>query len=93
MTENEWTQIEALWTLCAAIFGRNNLIDSDFADVKAWQVKRRFSQDSNGVLIQFCISNHAIGKVTSSQEIADAIDVLVPGSEHKETETHEADAG
>ena len=60
MTEDEWTQIEAMRTLCAAIFGRNNLISTDFADVKAWQVKRKFTQDSNGVLIQFCISTHAI---------------------------------
>lgn len=93
MTNNEWTQVEALRTLCAAIFGRNNLIGSDFADVKAWQVKRKFEQDSNGVLVQFCISNHAIGKVTSSQEIADATDILVLGPKHNETDPHEVDSG
>ena len=44
MREDEWAQIQALRILCAAIFGRNNLIDTDFADVKAWQVKRKFAR-------------------------------------------------
>ena len=72
-TESEKTK--ALRTMGAAIFGRNNLIDSDFEDVGAWRIQRTYPQDGNGILIQFSISWHAIGKVQST-EVSDALDIL-----------------
>ena len=72
-TEQE--KIRALQTLGAALFGRNNLIGSDFDDVGAWKVERKFAQDGNGILIQFSVAWHAIGKVQSA-EVSEALDVL-----------------
>ena len=76
MSENERAQIQAVRTLCSAIFGPNNLSATDFADVRAWQIARRFSQDNNGVMIQFCVSNHALGKVTN-EDVKAALGVLL----------------
>ena len=67
--------IRVLRAMGAAIFGRNNLIASDFDDVGAWKIERDYSQDSNGILIQFSIAWNAIGKVQSA-EVSDALDVL-----------------
>ena len=58
----------ALRTLCAKIFGRNNLIESDFEDVSVWRIERHFEQDSHGgLLIQFSISYHALGKIMDAK--------------------------
>lgn len=68
----------ALQVLCARIFDRNNLIGSDFADVSAWTVERKFTQDrGGGMLIQFAISHHALGKVHDSEESVKAAEVLL----------------
>ena len=68
----------ALRVLCARIFGRNNLIGSDFADVSAWTVKQKFPQDpGGGMLIQFSISHHALGKIYDSEETVRAAEVLL----------------
>ena len=69
-------KIHALRDLGEAIFGRNNLIGSDFDDVDARVVERKFEQDSRGVRIQFCISTHALGKVMSKEASA-ALDILL----------------
>jgi hypothetical protein len=42
MSENELEQIHAMMTLCAAIFGPNNLIGTDFADVQASRIDLEF---------------------------------------------------
>ena len=63
--------------LCRIIGGRNNLVGTDFADGKAWKIKRPFAQDpEGGYLIQFAISHHAIGKL-SSPELQTVIETLL----------------
>ena len=71
---NKW---KALRTLGGALFGRNNLIATDFEDISATRVDRTFEQDSAGVQIQFTVSNNALGKIMASQEIADALAELL----------------
>ena len=67
----------ALLELGRIIFGRNNLIGSDFEDAKALRIKRKFVQDSaGGILIQFSVSCHALGKV-DSKELGDALEKLL----------------
>ena len=68
-------QVTAMRKLCEAIFGRNNLIGTDFADVNVRRVDREFEQDRAGVRIQFTVSNHALGKlsVDESGEVYDAL--------------------
>jgi hypothetical protein len=54
------------------------LIGSDFADISAWTVKREFPQDpGGGMLIQFSISHHALGKIYDSEETVRAVEVLL----------------
>ena len=62
------------------IFGRNNLTASDFADARAFEVERPFFQDRAGVLIQFVISHHALGKIADGT-LGDTIDLLLPKGE------------
>ncbi len=68
----------AVQQLGRIIFGRNNLIGTDFEDAKALRIERKFTQDSHGgVLIQFSISNHALGKL--DPKVHDALgEVLEP---------------
>ena len=55
---------------CRELFKTSNLIGSDFEDVNAIKVKRKFLQDSRGVHIQFSVSRHLIGKANlATQEI------------------------
>lgn len=68
----------ALQKLCKVVFGRNNLTGTDFRDVMAWRVKRQGAQElEGGVLIQFVVTSHALGKV-ANQDVNDALDVLLP---------------
>ena len=78
ISPNDSERIQALRTLCAAIFGRSNLIGTDFADVDAYNIERRFSQGESGVLLQFSISSHALGKI-ASKEVGDALKTLLAG--------------
>ncbi len=68
-------QVRAMRKLCEAVFGRNNLIGTDFADVSVKRVDHEFEQDRAGVRIQFTVSNHALGKldVDQSVEVYDAL--------------------
>lgn len=67
----------AVRILCSRIFGRNNLIESDFEDMDAWKVQREYKQaSSGGVLVQFSISLHALGKIMDD-EAHDALVVLM----------------
>ena len=59
-----------------AIFGQNNLIGTDFEDISVSKVKRKFVQDGGGVLIQFSISNNALGKI-STKEFNETLEVLL----------------
>ena len=66
----------AVQQLGRIIFGRNNLIGTDFEDAKALRIERKFTQDPHGgVLIQFAISNHALGKL--DPKVHDALDGLL----------------
>ena len=59
------------------IFGRNNLIGTDFEDVSAWQIDRKFVQTSaGGILIQLAISHHALGKI-ATEELDEALAALL----------------
>lgn len=69
-------QFVALKKLGAALFGKNNLIGTDFKDVAAEEVKRDFVQGDNGVRIQFTVSSHALGKVLTA-ESAEALEFLL----------------
>ena len=79
------TKGQAVKKLCGLI-GRGNMIASDFADMKAWEVERPFPQDSGGgVLVQFTISHHALGKL-APQELQEALDTLLPNQDQESTE-------
>ena len=81
----EREKARALQKACREIFGRNNLIGTDFDDAKALRVERPFLQDSRGgVLLQFTISNHALGKIMT-KELHDALNVLLDGTGEKES--------
>ena len=59
------------------IFGRNNLIGTDFEDVSAWKIDRKFVQTSSGgILIQFAISHHALEKI-ATEELDKALAALL----------------
>ena len=82
MTDNGSDKTRALMKLGAAIFGRNNLISTDFGDIRARRIDRKFIkgglvQDDAGVRIVFSISNHALGKIIGSSQDADALDCLL----------------
>ena len=48
-----------------------------FEDAKALRIERKFTQDAHGgVLIQFSISNHALGKIASTA-LYEALDNLL----------------
>ena len=68
--------VQAVRVIGLAVCGRNNLIPSDFADVSAVEMERKFEQGVHGVRITFTVSNHALEKVMT-QEVADAINALV----------------
>ncbi len=74
-TQDERTA--ALLKLGAAIFGRNNLIGSDFDHIHLEETEADYEQDRAGVLIQFSISWHALGKIATEQT-CEAITVLLP---------------
>ena len=77
---------QAVRILCSRIFGRNNLISSDFEDVDVWKVEREYTQTSSGgVLVQFSISLHALGKIMDEE----AHDALVALMQDKGTPTWE----
>ena len=51
------------------IFGRNNLIGTDFEDISVWNIDREFVQASaGGILIQFAISHHALAKIAGPND-------------------------
>ena len=81
MNDPEMDRVEALRALCAEIFGRNNLIDTDFADVGAWKVEKEFMQDVSGVTIQFTISEHALGKLGRDASTDQELTLLLSGPE------------
>ena len=66
-----------------ALFGHNNLMGSDFADVSAYRVNRDFPQDQTGILIQFVVSNDAVGKI-HSEDVSEALATLLDGTSKKE---------
>ena len=77
MSGNETEQVQAMRDICAAIFGRNNLTNTDFVEAQAWRLNRQFPQDDSGVMLQFCISNQALEKI-SSKAVTEALCKLLP---------------
>ena len=70
--------VDALRTLCSKIFGRNNLIGTDFADVSVKKITKELPQSpGGGRQICFTISHNAIGKILDD-EASDALEVLDP---------------
>ena len=65
----------ALREFVRGVFGRNNLIGSDFEDIKATRIKRKFEQGTGGIRVSFSISYHALGKL--SGEVQDAKQLLL----------------
>ncbi len=68
MTHSKWSTLR---TFLQGVFGRNNLIGTDFIGIRAWHIdddKRittKFVQSTGGaVLVQFAISTHALGKLS-----------------------------
>lgn len=73
---SETRRIRNFRIVCGAIFGKNNLIGTDFGDVKVWKINRRHIQETDGgYLMQFSISNNAMGKILTA-EIEGALQVL-----------------
>lgn len=72
-------QVRALRRLLVALGDERHapLIGTDFADIELARVEREFAQDVNGVRFSFVVSNHALGKVISAAELADALDGLL----------------
>ena len=79
-TYRNMTHIEAIRILGRAIFGQSDLMDSDFADIKAWRTKRKLPQGHTGILLQFCISENALAKI-EGEELTDALDHLLQPNE------------
>lgn len=78
-TGSHGDQVRALRQMLKALGDNQHapLIGTDFADIELRQVSREFVQDRNGVQFSFVISNHALGKVLRSQELADALSFLL----------------
>ena len=69
-------KVRALRVVANALFGPNNLISTDFADIRAHRVDWETWQDGHGIRFQFIVANNAMGKVMTS-EVSDAYDVLL----------------
>ena len=69
---DDWRNLQ---TLCNALFGRNNLISSDFDDIKVWRVDWDFDQSQMGRRIQFVVSDNATGKIMTD-ELLEALQAL-----------------
>lgn len=78
-TGSHGDQVRALRQLLKALGDKQHapLIGTDFAGVELRQVPCEFVQDRNGVHFSFVVSNHALGKVLRSQELADALSFLL----------------
>ena len=63
MSKTIGVQFRALRTLCTAIFGRNNLNGTDFDDI-------RVCQSEQGLMVQFRLSNDALGKILDKDVVA-----------------------
>ena len=71
----------ALRLVGRTIFGRNNLIGTDFAGVSAREVDTEFEQDSSGgIRVCFSVSHHALGKIMT-EELSEALDRLLEPDE------------
>ena len=80
LTTDEARRRQAIQKIGKILFGRNNLIPSDFADARAFEVERPFFQDRAGVLIQFVVSHHALGKIEDGT-LGETIELLLPKGE------------
>ena len=65
----------ALRTVCRALFGENYLIGTDFEDIEAAKVDRKFEQGTGGVRITFTVSGHALGKMPG--EVVESMEALL----------------
>lgn len=65
----------ALRTFAQGVFGKKNLIGTDFADIEVERIDRKFVQGTGGIRVSFSISYHALGKL--SGEVQDAKQLLL----------------
>ena len=76
--ERHRNRLRALRIVGNALFGRNNLIATDFADIQSYRVDWDTAQDSRGIRFQFIVANNAMGKVMK-EDVFDALNVLLDG--------------
>lgn len=69
-------KLKAVETVARILSGRNNLIGTDFVDIKATNVDNVFRHGYGGGGVQFTISHDALGKV-ASEEMSDALTKLM----------------
>ena len=74
-------RIDALRDLCAGIFSYA-LKSTDFTDVQIQEVTRLFIREQPGILVQFCISYDALGKING--KVHQALQTLLPMDNHEE---------
>lgn len=77
LTLDHARRVKALAILCEALFGRNNLIATDFGEVRVSSETSVASrgQQVSGRTVSFFIANDAMGKIMD-KEVADALDTL-----------------
>lgn len=67
---------KAMLVVAQAVLGRNNLIGTDFDDIKANRTSKEFPQLGTGIRLQFVVSQHALSKVMAP-EVEKALQVLL----------------
>ena len=76
-------KLRAMRVIANVLFGRNNLIATDFADILSHRVDWETWQDNHGIRFQFIVANNAMGKVMN-QEVSDALSVLLDDDEEQD---------
>lgn len=76
-------KLRAVRVIANVLFGRNNLIVTDFADIRSHRVDWETWQDNHGIRFQFIVANNAMGKVMN-QEVSDAPSVLLDDDEEQD---------
>ncbi len=79
MPRADYQQCEAMREVCQVLFGRNNLIPGDFANMEVVEIDQTDAGNApsgSGKRISFEIANDSIGKVMDD-ELSDNLDVLL----------------
>ena len=75
-----YEKLRAMRVVANALFGRNNLITTDFADIRSSRVDWETWQDDHGIRFQFIVANNAMGKVMN-EDVSGALSVLLGDDE------------